>query len=1179
MKRNKLIVVLGMHRSGTSAITRGLQIMGVELGDKLMLAVDGNNDKGFWEDLDLNALNIEMLDAIGSDWHYLAPVEPRDVLTLLEKGFLHRADVLLRQKMDNIPVFGFKDPRVAKLLPFWREVFDHCDYDVSYVLVLRHPLSVAKSLAERDGFDVEKSYLLWLGHVIACFSILTSDKRVLVDYDRMMQSPDRELNRIAQSLDLEIQAEELQSYKTVFLDEGLRHTVYDANCLLLEEDCPPIVIEIYSALLDIASDKVKFEDVQLQDQVARWTKEFERYKSPLVLVDKLCSHYAEYMVKIEDLNQIVIERNGHIEDLKRVVAERDGRIESLHLDVAEKIAEFNQMIEDRDGLIDNANRAVTDRDGRIENLHHDVDERDNEIAAFKAKLTERDEQVEKLQASLHHAENTVSLVTNSTSWRMTSGLRWLGSRLRAISPLQATRYLVTGDFTRKLFSVLPVSMKTKRVIKDIVFRYAGFLFKGAPAFQIWQEKQKIKQARKTLSQDSQYDNTAPAGPVEKRMLIIDATTPTPDCDSGSLDVVYFMKAFLELGYDITFIPDDLQPLGEYTEDLGKLGVRCLTYVEIDSVEDFLRREGSGLGIVLLYRVHTARLHVADVKKYAPNAKVIFDTVDLHFLREERQALIDGSGEARESADYTRKAEFEMMQVADATIVLSDVERNLVFGQDPFLNIFTIPYMREVPGCKNTYEQRRDILFIGGFRHMPNVDGIKYFVNEIWPLIRNKLDDAKLLVLGSNPTDEVIALGNDDPRIEVVGFVEELADYFDAARLSIAPLRFGAGIKGKIGTSASYGVPCVATTLAVEGMGLTDGVNILVADTPELFAEKVATLYEDEKLWSQISASSVDFLQQNYSYDAGKYRLERLLKSLSTGFCAIEILDFNEIENLSEYRIYKEKSKAEYHRRLELERSLVGDEQGFVVKGYCAVCRNNSAFYVDYKYAFTDDNGKKSPNWRESLVCVRCELNNRVRAAIHLFLQECAPQESSDIYMTEQTTALYKWMKHHYTSTVGSEYLGMKRAFGEINSSGIRNESLTELSFPDNSFDFILSFDVLEHIPDYFAAIQECNRVLRPGGQIIFSVPFSFYSDEHIVRALIHDDGSVEHLMEPEYHGDPINTAGCLCFYHFGWRLLDEFRKAGFDSVKALFYWSDSFSYLGLEQALFIAVKSVESPKS
>jgi SAM-dependent methyltransferase len=151
-------------------------------------------------------------------------------------------------------------------------------------------------------------------------------------------------------------------------------------------------------------------------------------------------------------------------------------------------------------------------------------------------------------------------------------------------------------------------------------------------------------------------------------------------------------------------------------------------------------------------------------------------------------------------------------------------------------------------------------------------------------------------------------------------------------------------------------------------------------------------------------------------------------------------------------------------------------------------------------------------------------------------------------------------------------LGRERAPGEVNSVGIRHESLTGLSFEDNSFDFILSFDVFEHIPDYKAAIKECLRVLRPGGQMLFSVPFCFDSYEHIVRAYIREDGNIEHLMEPEYHGDPVNSGGCLCFYHFGWKILDEFKGAGFNSARALFYWSEKFGYLGLDQALFIATK-------
>ena len=166
MANSRLIVVLGMHRSGTSAVTRALQVMNVELGDKLMPAADGDNPKGFFEDTDIYKLNVEMLQALRIDWYSLAPIGEHDVETLRSRGFFLRAVELLNSKCANSPVFAFKDPRIAKLLPFWKAVFDHCQFGVSYVVTVRHPRSVANSLVKRNGFDLEKGYLLWLEYVL-----------------------------------------------------------------------------------------------------------------------------------------------------------------------------------------------------------------------------------------------------------------------------------------------------------------------------------------------------------------------------------------------------------------------------------------------------------------------------------------------------------------------------------------------------------------------------------------------------------------------------------------------------------------------------------------------------------------------------------------------------------------------------------------------------------------------------------------------------------------------------------------------------------------------------------------------------------------------------------------------------------------------------------------------------
>ena len=364
-----------MHRSGTSAITRGLQVLGVSLGDRF-LPPKGDNPKGFWEDSDLNALNMEMLSALGSEWHHLAPIGSGDVDALRNKGYFHRGVDLLRRKVGNTPVFGFKDPRVAKLLPFWKTVFGNCHLDASYVIVVRHRLSVATSLAKRDGLDAAKSYLLWLGYVITSLSGTSDEKRVLIDYDLLMNSPEHELNRIARHLDLEINQAELQRYRSEFLDAGLRHTVHHLNELSSDDTCPPLVREIYTDLLDLASGNTKISDVAIQNKVEQWVGEFERIKSSLALVDRMFIRNASAM-------QAVGERDEQIKNLNQAVVDRD-----------EHIKNFNKAVADRDDLIKNLKQVVEDRDKQVINLNRDVN-------AYQ----------------------------NSTSWRVTKPVRYVGQQL------------------------------------------------------------------------------------------------------------------------------------------------------------------------------------------------------------------------------------------------------------------------------------------------------------------------------------------------------------------------------------------------------------------------------------------------------------------------------------------------------------------------------------------------------------------------------------------------------------------------------------------------------------------------------------------------------------------------------------------------------------------------------
>ena len=331
IKNKKIIVVLGMHRSGTSAITRGLHVLGVQFGDKMMPPVDDDNPKGYWEDIDLNTLNVEILHAIGSDWRRVGVIDSSDVKFLHEQGYFLRALELIRAKTGEVALFAFKDPRVAILMPFWKEVFTHCQLDVSYILAVRHPLSVVKSLIKRGDFDSEHCFLLWLTYVMGSLVGSIGTKRVCVDYDRLIRAPEHELSRIAKHLDLKVNSIELERYKTEFLDEGLRHTFYNLKDLLLDGGCPPLVKDIYPALIDVASDNSGFDDVE--GKVTQWSDKLERLKLPLKLIDKL---FEQKVI----VNQIVTDRDEQVVNLTQTVTDRD-----------EQVINLNQALNERDHTI------------------------------------------------------------------------------------------------------------------------------------------------------------------------------------------------------------------------------------------------------------------------------------------------------------------------------------------------------------------------------------------------------------------------------------------------------------------------------------------------------------------------------------------------------------------------------------------------------------------------------------------------------------------------------------------------------------------------------------------------------------------------------------------------------------------------------------------------------------
>jgi len=362
-----------------------------------------------------------------------------------------------------------------------------------------------------------------------------------------------------------------------------------------------------------------------------------------------------------------------------------------------------------------------------------------------------------------------------------------------------------------------------------------------------------------------------------RVLVIDAYTPEPDQDSGSLRLRYLFDCFQQLGYGVSFFADNRGFAGHYSTELQKSGVEVLYNPWIESLQDFFQQRGREFDFIMISRHYVAANYISLIKRYSPQAKFIFDTVDLHYLREQRLADLKDSLPLKRIAAQTRRSELAVIAQAAATLVVSETEKAVLAKDAPQASVYVLSNIHRVFPRTRDFSARNDIIFIGGYQHPPNIDAAQWFVGSIWPLIRQQLPEIRFHLIGSKAPDKVRALqGN---GVEFHGFVEDLEPWLSGCRLAVAPLRYGAGVKGKVNLSMSYGQPVVATTMAVEGLYAQPDQDVLVADSAEDFAAAVVRLYRDESLWNRLSAGGQDNVSRHFSVDCARDSLSKILKSM------------------------------------------------------------------------------------------------------------------------------------------------------------------------------------------------------------------------------------------------------------------------------------------------------------
>jgi GT2 family glycosyltransferase len=403
MKKNQLIIVLGMHRSGTSAIASGLQALGFNLGTNLLPPMTGVNEKGFFEDRDIVALNEEILLSNNALWHDLRFSTTLDSRTV--NLFKIKAVELVRRKIDE-GVDVIKDPRFLILLPFWISVFEYLKIKPTFVVVVRNPISVAHSLISRDNFDLEKCYLLWLIYFIPALRSLVTEDCFFVSFERFSKHLKFELARIAKKLDVKFdeKSQKINKFIEKEFDSKLIHSKFSIQDLDLEKSIPKLIPEIYKYFEMLSIDQLDHKNSVWQNQA----------ESALSIFDNMLPFFS-YATKCETAKNQLIDRVG---DYHNLVLSRDATIEAIQAEVLS-----------RDATIEAIQAEVLSRDATIEAIQAEVLSRDATIEAIQAELENKCGEYHNLVMNLNNRINDyhnlvsikndeIELLKSSLGWRI-----------------------------------------------------------------------------------------------------------------------------------------------------------------------------------------------------------------------------------------------------------------------------------------------------------------------------------------------------------------------------------------------------------------------------------------------------------------------------------------------------------------------------------------------------------------------------------------------------------------------------------------------------------------------------------------------------------------------------------------------------------------------------------------
>jgi glycosyltransferase involved in cell wall biosynthesis len=370
--------------------------------------------------------------------------------------------------------------------------------------------------------------------------------------------------------------------------------------------------------------------------------------------------------------------------------------------------------------------------------------------------------------------------------------------------------------------------------------------------------------------------------MKRRLFVLTQALPKPDTHAGDLRFYYLLEMLArEHEVDLCLMMNDATGLRLVTAEAIERYKKLLKDINVNllpfgwrHVEAALLNKNYDLGFFEIYI--SAERYMELFRRLQPGVKVVIDTVDVHFARESGGAELGLL--SWEAVLKNKEAELGAYRRADALINVTSVDSEILRGEGGMPPMFEIPIL--LPIRPRQHKSRdREVLFIGGFRHQPNLDGLLWFTESIWPLLHDKVPGVLLTIIGSNPPPEIFALRS-LRGVNVLGFVLDVIPYLERAMVSIAPLRFGAGMKGKVIEAMAAGVPVVTTSFGVQGLGAVNGEHLLVADEPAAFAEHLISLLENPQRCERMGLAGQTFITNICSLEKGAEVLGQVLEAMN-----------------------------------------------------------------------------------------------------------------------------------------------------------------------------------------------------------------------------------------------------------------------------------------------------------